>query len=461
MGKGAGQAMKILLLSCNPVVAPYPVYPLGMSVIAAALMKSGHTVRQYDMLANAFSLDKLRATVADEDPGMVGISFRNLDNVNACHEALYVDQLTTLVAGVRASCAAPVVIGGPGFSVLPERVLEATGADYGIVGEGERLAVELADALARGEKPAQRIFRADSSLDASAMISAAYDDQILSFYQQSGGVTPLQTKRGCPHRCAYCTYPLLEGRHIRPRDCDAVVDDIQNLQAKGVRQIFFTDSIFNDQEGHYRQLVAAMRRRQIRIPWTGFFRPEVIGGDVLEAMKETGLNAVELGSDATSDATLRGMGKTFLFKDIEASHACFMDEGLTVSHYFMMGGPGETKQTVDEGIANILRLQGAASFVFLGVRILPGTPLAAQALREGVIAADTDLLQPVYYFSPAVERAWLHEKLIGAFKKHRQIVYPPDAFDSGLAFLHRLGFPGMSIDLLLKKLERGATAPPL
>lgn len=452
--------MKILLISCNPVVAPYPVYPLGMSVIAAALTRAGHAVRQFDMLANGFSQDALRAAVAEEAPALVGISFRNLDNVNACNEALYIDQLKALIDTVRACCTSPVVIGGPGVSVLPERVLEATGADYAIVGEGERLTVTLAEALARGERPAQRIFRADSSLDAAGMPSAAYDDPILAFYQQAGGVTPLQTKRGCPYRCAYCTYPLLEGRRIRPRDCEAVVDDIQALQSKGARQLFFTDSIFNDRHGHYRQLVAAMRRRQVRIPWTGFFRPEVIDGETIAAMKETGLNAVELGSDATSDATLKGMGKAFLFKDVEASHACFTGAGLTVSHYFMMGGPDETEATVEEGIENVLRLQGAASFIFLGIRILPGTPLAERALREGVLAEACDLLQPVYYFSPAIERAWLHERLVAAFKTHRHVVYPPDALDSGLAFLHRLGFSGMSINLLLKKRERGTAAPP-
>ena len=79
--------MKILLVSCNPVVAPYPVYPLGMAVIANALRRAGHSVRQHDMLAGAFSLEKLREAVAADDPEMIGISFRNLDNVNACNEA--------------------------------------------------------------------------------------------------------------------------------------------------------------------------------------------------------------------------------------------------------------------------------------------------------------------------------------------------------------------------------------
>ncbi len=448
--------MNILLISCNPVTAPYPVYPLGMSVIAAALQRAGHTVRQFDLLANGFSLDALRAVAAAETPALFGVSFRNLDNVNACNEALYIDQLTRLIAALRTMGDAPVVVGGPGFSVLPEQVLAATGADYGIVGEGEGLIVELAGALARGGRPAQRILRAPSTLAAGEMPPPAYDDRILSFYLQAGGLAPLQTKRGCPHRCAYCTYPLLEGRRLRPRACDAVIDDILALQAAGARQIFFTDSIFNDSEGHYRALIDAMRRRRVSLPWTGFFRPEPMEPGWIAAMRETGLNAVELGTDAAADATLRGLGKDFTFAEVEAAHARFVDAGLTVSHYFMMGGPGETRETVEEGIANILRLHRAASFVFLGIRILPGTPLAARALREGVITPGTDLLRPVYYFSPALDRGWLHERLLAGFKNHRHVVYPPDTYDSGLAFLHRLGYAGMAIDLLLKRDETRA-----
>ncbi len=446
--------MRILLLACNPVVAPYPVYPLGMSVIAAALARAGHAVRQFDMLAAGFSIDSLRAAIAACDPGLVGVSFRNLDNVNACNEMHYLDQLMALMDTIRAQTRAPVVIGGPGFSVMPERLLEITGSDFGIVGEGERLVVELAAALQRGEPPPRRLFRADASLDAAGMVPAAYDAPILDFYQKGGGIVPLQTKRGCPFRCSYCTYPLLEGRRIRVRDRDAVVDEMLALQASGARQIFFTDSVFNDPGGAYRDLIAAMRRRGVALPWTGFFRPEVIAPELLRDMRETGLNAVELGSDAATDTTLREMGKSFGFRDIEAAHAAFAAAGITVSHYFMLGGPGETEATVEEGIANILRLQGAATFIFLGIRILPGTPLAERARNEGVITAATDLLHPVFYFSPAISRDWLHGRLTSAFKGHRQVVYPPDEYDSGLAFLHRLGYAGMSIDMLLRRQSR-------
>jgi lipid biosynthesis B12-binding/radical SAM protein len=338
--------MKILLLSCNPVAAPYPVYPLGMSVVASALERAGHAVWQHDMLAHAFSADTLREAVAAAAPGLVGISFRNLDNVNACNEASYIEPLAELVRTVRACCAAPVLIGGPGFSVMPERVLEATGADYGIVGEGERLAVDLADALARGEKPPQRLRRAGASLGAPDMVPARLrrgDPGVLPEGRR-GDAAAIQAR--LPHRCAYCTYPLLEGTRFRPRDVDEVVGEILALQARGAKQIFFTDSIFNDPAGHSRKLVAAMRKRGVNIPWTGFFRPEEIPVAVIEEMKATGLHAIELGSDATSDTTLREMGKAFTFAEVKAVHDRFVGAGVTVSHYFMMGGPGETRETV-------------------------------------------------------------------------------------------------------------------
>lgn len=443
--------MKVLLIYCNPSPSPYPVYPLGMSVVAHALEKAGHTVLQYDLFSQDFNYEHLQQTIIREMPGVVGISFRNLDNVNVCAEVHYAQHLRGAVDAIRAVSSAKILLGGAGFSVMPERLMEVTGADYGIRGEAERTIVECIALFEQGEAPASRIMEESTPLNSDNMLSAHYSEELLAAYQKGGCVVPVQTKRGCPHHCVYCTYPLLEGYVVRPRKSEDVIADIRSLTEKGVKQIFFTDSIFNDSFGHYKRLVAAMAEQGVHLPWTGFFRPDVIEPEVVRQMKATGLTSVELGSDASSDTTLKAMGKHFLFKDIEGAQKGFIDAGITVSHYFMMGGPGETKETVEEGIENILRLQGAASFIFLGIRILPGTPLEKRALAEGVIQPDTDLFMPVYYFSPAIEKTWLDERLLRAFKKNRHVIYPPNAMDSGLAFLHRLGYSGMSIDMLLGK----------
>ncbi len=443
--------MKVFLVYCNPSPSPYPVYPLGMSVVAQALERAGHTVLQYDLFSQDFDYEHLKEKVTAENPGVVGISFRNLDNVNVCAEVHYAQHLRGAVDAIRSVSSVKILLGGSGFSVMPERLMEASGADYGIRGEAERTVVKFIALLEQGKEPASRIMEELDPLDADGMLSAHYSDELLAAYQKGGCVVPVQTKRGCPHHCVYCTYPLLEGYVVRPRNSADVIADIRHLLDKGVKQLFFTDSIFNDSFGHYKKLIAAMAEQGICVPWTGFFRPDFIEAEVIQQLKATGLSSVELGSDAASDTTLKAMGKHFDFKMVEEAQKRFIDAGITVSHYFMMGGPGETKETVEEGIENILRLQGAASFIFLGIRILPGTPLEKRALEEGVIQPDTDLFMPVYYFSPTIDKDWLDERLKSAFKKTRHVIYPPNAMDSGLAFLHRLGYAGMSIDMLLKK----------
>ena len=85
----------------------------------------------------------------------------------------------------------------------------------------------------------------------------------------------------------------------------------------------------------------------------------------------------------------------------------------------------------------------------MGLRILPETPLERIAIEEGVISPGQDLLQPVFYLSPAVERQWLEQTLEKAFSGERHCVFPPDTFENSLQMLHKLGYSGTLWDLLL------------
>ncbi|MFH1147758.1 MAG: radical SAM protein [Pseudomonadota bacterium] len=212
---------------------------------------------------------------------------------------------------------------------------------------------------------------------------------------------------------------------------------------------FFVDSVFNDDEGAYLLVLEEMRKRGVKTPWTGFFKPKGLTGEILSLMKETGLVAVEIGSDAACDTTLRGLGKSFSFQDILECNDLLAGHGIAASHYFMFGGPGETRETVQEGVENILNLKKSVAFIFMGIRILPMTALARLALREGIISPGESLLSPIYYISPSIEKKWLEETLANAFSKVRHCIFPPDALDDSLRVLHKLGYPGVLWDLLL------------
>ena len=441
--------MKVLLISANVAKTPYPVYPLGMGIVATALTEAGHDVDQYDFMQNDMSLEALRARVADADAGVVGISIRNIDNVNLVNERRYLDVVTDIVAAIREVSTATVVLGGSGFSLIPEAILARLGADYGIVGEGEALMVEFVDSASRGSLPGERVIRSNESLTARGMPSATYDPGIMRYYLGSGSTASIQTKRGCTHRCAYCSYPMLEGPHIRCREPNDVVDDLERLIGEfGMKMVFFTDSVFNDDEGHYLELLQTMKARRVSPPWVAFLKPEAFDDETLALMKETGLTAVELGADAPSDTTLRGLRKSFTFSDVVACNDRLCEHGIAVAHYYMFGGPGETVETVHEGVRNILSLEHAVSFMFMGIRVLPGTPLVDIAVRDGIVEPGQDLLEPVYYIAPGIDRQWLQETLTEAFDGVRRCVFPPDAFEDQVRLLHQLGHVGVLWDLL-------------
>jgi radical SAM superfamily enzyme YgiQ (UPF0313 family) len=120
----------------------------------------------------------------------------------------------------------------------------------------------------------------------------------------------------------------------------------------------------------------------------------------------------------------------------------------------MMGGPGETEKTAEKGVENIRALDMSVSFVFLGIRILPGTPLYKIALRENIITEDADLLQPTYYFSPNLERKWLENYLDSTLSRIKHCVYPPNSMDNGIQILRKMGYRGNLWEMMVKGSKR-------
>jgi lipid biosynthesis B12-binding/radical SAM protein len=455
--------MRVFLISTNTASSPYPVFPLGCAVVAKALRHAGHEVEIFDFMAEGGSLGEFEKRLGAFCPEMVGISIRNVDNVNVLEEETFLDIPRKVVEAARSLVpGAPVVLGGSGFSIMPEKMLERLGADYGVAGEGERAVVELAAEIADGKRPEKRIWRSDplrgrGATDAAWRIMGAdYPESLMAFYNSSGSIAPIQTKRGCPNHCVYCSYPFLEGREIRSRAPEDVLEEIRFLRGeRGVDFIFFTDSVFNDAEGEYLKVVEALERSGLDVPWTAFFQPsEDLTAELAGRLVAAGLHSVELGVDATSDRALKAMGKGFSFDLARRCNETFAEQRIAVANYFMMGGPGETVDTVEEGIENIRGLERAVSFVFLGVRVLPGTPLLKLAIEEGVVSPDTDFTVPVYYFSPGLDRSWLEKRLDETLSRIKRCVYPPNSMDAGIAALRRMGYRGNLWEMMVPGSKR-------
>jgi len=430
--------MKILLASSNLENSPAPVFPLGLSVLAKSLRQAGHEIQIFDWLTHDGQEESLRAVLAAFSPELIGIGVRNIDNVDSLNLVFYLDDLLRMTTLIRQLSPAPIVLGGAGYSLLPEDILAFTGADYGIVGAGEEAMPQLADTLAKGQSIA-KIIRASTP---RFFGGADYDRNILSYYLSEGGAAPLQTKRGCPHNCVYCAYPLLEGSCVRSRDTDELLCELDFLRREySPSLIYFTDSIFNAPGGSQWELLDRMARQGISIPWTAFFSPQKFTAEEIGLMKRTGLKVAELGLDALCDTTLKGLGKNYDFSCATTAVSSLRRTGATVSCSAMAGGPQIFDATLREGMQNLKMLDTVPVFVFMGIRILPNTPLEAIARHEGVLSAGESFLRPKFYLSPKIAPEKLYQVLREGTNSLKNLIFPPQSRNESLRKL-RLALGG-------------------
>jgi hypothetical protein len=174
-----------------------------------------------------------------------------------------------------------------------------------------------------------------------------------------------------------------------------------------------------------------------------------LGRPELALLKRAGLHAAELGTDAASDATLAGIDKGFTFDDVHAVNAACVAERIPAAHFIIFGGPDETMATVQEGLANIAALEHCVVFAFSGIRILPGTRMLARAIADGVIAAGSPLLKPVYYFSPQLDHDAMNAAILKGFQGRRDRIFPPSEGQVRMAVMQRFGFRGILWDRLI------------
>ncbi len=437
---------RVLLVSTNVTCDPYPVHPLGMAILAGALAARGHEVAQFDVLAEARPEEAFAARIAAFQPEVLGFSLRNLDSCDSLATTDYPSTARHLVAVARAHTRAPIVLGGPAFSILPAELLAYTGADCGVVGEGEVTGPLVVEALAAG-RPVPPIQRGAVP---EVLGAPAYDPAIARFYLERSGLLNVQTQRGCDQSCVYCNYADLEGTRIRRREPGAVADDLARARRDlGAEAFFLADALFNGDPG-YRELAEEILRRGLDVTWSCYMRPQGLRAEDLRLLKRAGLRAAELGTDAACDATLRGLGKGFTFAEVVEANEAFVEARVPCAHFVMFGGPGETAATVEEGLANLERLRHTVVFAFSGIRILPGTPLLGLAQRQGLATPGAPLLEPLHYFAPGLDRQAMEARIAAVFKGRRDRVFPPSRGRERLEALRALGFKGLLWDTLVR-----------
>ena len=423
--------MKLLFVYANNFKLLSPP-PIGLSMVTRSARDAGHDVEMLDLMHKKDADAALAEALSSTKPELVGFSLRNLDDQCFVKPTSFIPNYVRWVAA--ANKVAPTVVGGSALMSMPEELFDRVQATYGLDGQGDKVFPQLLDEIARGatsfDTPGAMWRNEQGEIQRNPGLHNGYPDDgsidwsIIDYkrYRKTQMPCAVITKTGCPHRCLFCDARLSFGKSFVPRSPERIVADLER-DAKDYEHnkyfYFFIDPIFNEPLDWAKSVCEAIIRSGVRIGYSVLLEPAPgTDKELIQLLKRSGCLMITSLLSSIDDDMLKRMRVPSRSDDIWRTYKLLEEEKLPYMPQLLLGGPGETHETIEKSFQFVSRLKPIMLDIGYGIRINPGAGIYKYALEEGVIDKSTDMLEPQFYLSPEVDRDWL-EKRIKRFKRWR------------------------------------------
>lgn len=406
--------MKVLLIQQDMGIreSVYQALPIGLTYIAASLRDYAVKIFDPNILPIDRVYNELNSLIVEFSPDIIGISIRNIDTTNYRNRHVHFKTVGPMVRYIRKIAPrVQIFAGGAGFSLFPEAIMHAIPEiDFGVYLEGEESTPELIAHINSPDTVKGIFIRENNSVrftgerklpDFSLIPEPCMDPTVIDltpYRSPSYNTIGIQSKRGCALKCAYCSYPLVNGEHLRLRDPVSVVDQIAYMREHhGVTRFTFVDSVFNLPLHHAVAICEELISRKLNVQFGVWCHLRGITEEFLHLLKAAGAVQVDFSPDAATDKGLSALRKGITTADItRVIHMARKVKGVGFGFGFFTSLPGYSFVDMFKTLIMPFRIQlallGRGGGGISYVRIEPNTIIRDIAVKDGLIQEDDSLL---------------------------------------------------------------------
>jgi radical SAM superfamily enzyme YgiQ (UPF0313 family) len=379
--------MKILFIQPPYPFSEFPKPSYALMSMGAVLKEQGMDVEVLDLLSTRYSQKKIEAHLARYQPDLIGITSVTM-NFPAAVRIL--QTCKTLMPEASA------VIGGPHATFMAEETLRSyPEVDIVVRGEGEKTIREVARALDRREGLEEVMgltFRCNGTVVRTEDRPFIEDiDRLplpdrtlfpISRYLAMRVPASVLTSRGCPTGCSFCVGYRMTGRKGRFRNPLRVVDEIEGARRLGFEEVCIDDDLFTRNRRHVTAICDEILNRGLKLKLYIFARVDTVDEPLLRKLKEAGCAMICFGLESGNQKILDLANKRATVERARRAVELSKAAGIAPFGSFILGLPGETRETMEETVSFAQSLGIPHGFHLLSP--FPGTRVREKAAEYGI-----------------------------------------------------------------------------
>jgi anaerobic magnesium-protoporphyrin IX monomethyl ester cyclase len=279
-----------------------------------------------------------------------------------------------------------VIMGGPHVSYLSEEALEH--CDFVVRGEGETALMKFIDAWETNKnysdvpnlsyKKETAVVHNTINCLKEDLSKMPYPDFSLSKgnFEKVWGYTiiPVQTSRGCPFDCSFCSVTGMFGKKYRFRPTQHIIEELKQYNHKK-NFIFFYDDNFTADRKRAKDLLKAMIKENFQFKWSTQVRVDIVKDlELVHLMKQAGCHTLYIGFESVNPDTLKAIKKNQTVLEIENAIKILQQNHINIHGMFVFGFDEDDKKTVRASV-KFAKRNRLTSVQFLILTPLPGSEL--------------------------------------------------------------------------------------